>query len=556
MSPEQLLPNNKLDLLVTIVIFILAFSLFSLGWDYSLGENSGMHLLDGVSTVGAERVLNGEMPYRDFWTMYAPGHFYALAVIFSIFGSGLMVEVMAASVVSAAGVSACYWAARGLTENRWLAAGSAAVFLAAMYNTGYYQRLGSYPTGIFFIFLTFFFIFLFFKTNSPRILFCAGLASGALVLFKHDVGIYTGIAITGGLAANYFGSKNFNHVSEQAVWRNVLFYLAGAALMVMPALLYFVFAAWKDMLQSLVIFPLTDFRYARPEGYPSLLPGHILAVSGFDLALYLARYVNFTLPFLLFLLGLIGTTAALRKRNVFYFSSGVMLTLAFVLHYYAAHIQINTHIVSMSVYASWIGIMQYELFLPNLKMGKGFLTKALAPVLVLGWFTALILQPGFDLWKDYQGGRVEVDLGKFSGFRLNKRQSEKLGILKEYLDANLPADQEIYVGNNRHDVIIIGDTMVQFLLDRPIATRYQELHPGISDTAKVQQEMINDLQEKEVQVLVLKRIFADSTLEKAKADFRKNIPQIGAQDLDNYIRENYLEIKQIGPYTVWILKGS
>ncbi len=80
----------------------------------------------------------------------------------------------------------------------------------------------------------------------------------------------------------------------------------------------------------------------------------------------------------------------------------------------------------------------------------------------------------------------------------------------------MPVDQDIYVGNNRHDVIIIGDTMVQHLLDRPIATRYHELHPGISDTAIVQQEMIKDLQEKGVNVLILKRIFADSTLEKAK----------------------------------------
>lgn len=548
--------NLKLDLLTMVVIFILALAVFSLSWEYSLGKNSGMHLVDGVSTVGAERLLQGEIPYRDFWTMYAPGHFYLLALLFGIFGTNLMVEVMAASVVSAAGVSACYWAARGLTGKRWLAGGSAAIFLAGMYNTGYHLRLGSYPTGIAFVFLTLYFTLRFYKTNATKYLLFAGLASGALVLFKHDVGIYTGIAVSAGLAANYFGAKFIQTERTQSFWRIILVYLAGAAAIVLPVLLYFLFYAGSDMLQSLVIFPLTDFRYARPEGYPGLLPRAILAVSGFELVLYLARYINFTLPFFMFLLGMLGIGAAIKKKNVFYISSGVTLTLVFVFHYYAAHIQINTHIVSMSVYASWIGIMLYELFVPGLKVGKGFLTKVLIPLLVLGWIFALFLKPGFNLWKDYQSGRVEVDQGKFSGFRLNKRQAEKLGILKEYLDANVPVDQDIYVGNNRHDVIIIGDTMVQHLLDRPIATRYHELHPGISDTAIVQQEMIKDLQEKGVNVLILKRIFADSTLEKAKEDFRRNIPQVGAQNLDNYIRENYAEVKQIGPYTVWVLKDS
>ena len=118
MDVDKSTKNLKVDQLITFLIFILALVIFSLAWDYSLGKNSRMHLVDGVSTVGAERILKGEMPYRDFWTMYAPGHFYLLALLFGIFGTDLMVEVMAASVVSAAGVSACYWTARSLTENR------------------------------------------------------------------------------------------------------------------------------------------------------------------------------------------------------------------------------------------------------------------------------------------------------------------------------------------------------------------------------------------------------------------------------------------------------
>ena len=73
----------------------------------------------------------------------------------------------------------------------------------------------------------------------------------------------------------------------------------------------------------------------------------------------------------------------------------------------------------------------YELFVPDLKVGKGFLTKILAPAVILGWFIALAIQPGFNLWKDARAGRVEFDLGKFSGFKLNKRQAEKLAELEK-----------------------------------------------------------------------------------------------------------------------------
>lgn len=546
--------NVKRDIFISLSIFFLALLIFSPSWKFSLGESSGMHLIDGVSSVGAQRILRGEMPYRDFWTMYAPGHFYLLALVFSLFGTQLMVEVVAASVVSAAGVSACYWTARGLTDNRWLAAGSALIFLAGIYNTGYHLRLGSYPTGILFLFLALYFAFRFYQSGHLRKLLYAGLATGLLVLFKHDVGIYTGTAVTAGLLAHYFGSRFLHPEHEPVFWKNIGVYLAGAGVVALPVLLYFLFSTGNDMIQNLLVFPLTDFRYARPEGYPSLLPKGILGVSGFERILYLANNAKFTLPFTFFLLGVLGMAAAFRRQNLFLFSSAVTATLAFALHYNAAHIQINTHIVSMSVYASWIGIMLYELFIQNLQTGKVYFTRVLVPLFVLGWILGLAIKPGFNLWKDFQSERVEVDLGNFSGFKLNKRQAEKLEFLKNYVDDNVPAGEEIFVGNHRHDVIIIGDTMVQFLLDRPPATRYHELHPAISDTAEVQREMIADLEEKRVRFLILKRIFADSTLEKGKADFRKNLPEIGAQNLDEFIQANYAQVKQIGPYTAWRLK--
>ena len=41
---------------------------------------------EGIILVGSLRVMNGEVPYRDFWSMYPPGNFYVNAGLFSMFG--------------------------------------------------------------------------------------------------------------------------------------------------------------------------------------------------------------------------------------------------------------------------------------------------------------------------------------------------------------------------------------------------------------------------------------------------------------------------------------
>jgi hypothetical protein len=47
---------------------------------------------EGIVLAGADRVLHGQIPYRDFWSMYPPGQFYTLAFLFRLFGSSVLVE--------------------------------------------------------------------------------------------------------------------------------------------------------------------------------------------------------------------------------------------------------------------------------------------------------------------------------------------------------------------------------------------------------------------------------------------------------------------------------
>ena len=65
---------------------MLLYSLFVLGFLLLFTQiKSAANLCDeGLVLTNAERIRAGEVPYRDFWTMYGPGYFYALAGLFSL----------------------------------------------------------------------------------------------------------------------------------------------------------------------------------------------------------------------------------------------------------------------------------------------------------------------------------------------------------------------------------------------------------------------------------------------------------------------------------------
>ena len=48
----------------------------------------------GKAIEGALRIVDGQVPYRDFWSMYAPGQFYLIAGLFSIFGREVLVQAV------------------------------------------------------------------------------------------------------------------------------------------------------------------------------------------------------------------------------------------------------------------------------------------------------------------------------------------------------------------------------------------------------------------------------------------------------------------------------
>ncbi|MBU1628042.1 glycosyltransferase family 39 protein, partial [bacterium] len=88
------------DLVVILVLVIFEVLYLSLFYNY------GINLLDeGYLLNSTSRILNGEVPYKDFYTPYPPGTYYLTAFIFKIFGvSGISLRVLEAFILLSSSV--------------------------------------------------------------------------------------------------------------------------------------------------------------------------------------------------------------------------------------------------------------------------------------------------------------------------------------------------------------------------------------------------------------------------------------------------------------------
>ncbi|HHE39878.1 MAG TPA: hypothetical protein ENL10_00055 [Candidatus Cloacimonetes bacterium] len=106
----------------------------------------------------------------------------------------------------------------------------------------------------------------------------------------------------------------------------------------------------------------------------------------------------------------------------------------------------------------------------------------------------------------------------------------------------------IYVGVDNHDQFIVNDIIVYFLAERPCATKYHELHPGVTNAPNIQKEIIQDIENARARVIVLAPRYWYEPNE-TKVDSKTDC-------LDNYIREKYEFTQRFGVYEVWTRKLS
>lgn len=503
-----------------------------------------------VALVGGERVLAGDIPYRDFWTIYAPGSYYLLAGLFGIFGVHNLVSVVAGTLLSAGAVGLSYLLVLRVAGRQATALATAMLVTAAIFFSGYGLSLSGYPPALFCILVGLNLFVLYLDGGRRRHLLAAGLAVGLAAVFKHDVGAYTALSVFAGLSM--FLALRGRTEGWAAGLTALLSFGLAAALPVLLVALALAPVAARQAFQDLIVFPATDFRQGREDVYPSLLPIGLYDPWRLQLALNWARYFAFALPFAIWLASLPLIALAIWRRRSRIAGLGVTFALGFWFHHSAAQLNVNTHIITISFYAACLGALMLH-WLATWRQGrrKGWLWGPALLVAAL-WTGALSAGPLWDLIDRQRLDSVTFASPKTDPARLTRKEAAVLSELRDFVQRCVPPGTPIYVGTNRHDIVIIGKVLLYFILDRPPATVYHELHGSVADTAPVQKEIIEELTGKDVQLLVLARLFTDEQLTVRKAMKQAALPHVGATDLDRFIHANYERVAQFQSYAVWL----
>ncbi|HUZ47032.1 MAG TPA: hypothetical protein VMW54_10390 [Terriglobia bacterium] len=121
-------PENKLKRaewkLAAIVFGVAAAVLWWL-----VAQRFFLTLDEGIYLAGAERILHGQVPYRDFFVLTGPGSFWIHAALLKMLGPTLAHARLALVMDLAFLTAAVYWLTTRLTR-RWFALGVAFFFLA------------------------------------------------------------------------------------------------------------------------------------------------------------------------------------------------------------------------------------------------------------------------------------------------------------------------------------------------------------------------------------------------------------------------------------------
>lgn len=534
-------PEQGTTWLWPLVVFVAALVLLLSGMD----PNSFNIYDEGVVAFGAERLLRGDVPYRDFWAMgYVPGQFWAVAALFELFGESLLVERIW-DVVVRAGITLLVFLVVQRLGSRVTAAAAALLVVAWLWAVGFHGY-PLFPATLVTLCSVRAFIEFVLRPQRHSWLWLAGAFAGVTALFRHDIGFYVLATevLTAFLVYRVSLAKSDADVAEAhsgaiAPFMRWLWPLVGGAILAgLPAALVLLWQVpFADLWEQLFVLPATIYPLVRSLPYPSLLLPFADLIQGGVQAMPTAvlGFLNVA-PYYFHVVVLIGAlhhVVSSWRRDGWSALSGRTLCIAFLMILLCA-LFLKTLVRPGYVQLAQVIVMAIvlgALLLPP---------RGRVAVVVSG--LCIVLMTTFPLGKLLQGQRAReaATVQKAAPFGVPADQAAAI----KFIQANVPPGASIYVGNGRHDITVVNDVMFYFLADRPSATKHHELHPGVTTTLEVQSKMIDEIAAANVEFVVL--FVSGSTRREPNLSSKSS----GVLVLDEYLSAHYEHVHTLGRYVI------
>ena len=513
---------------------------------------------EGIIVYGATRVMQGQIPYRDFWTQYSPGQFYTLSALFSTFGKTIMVERWW-DVACRAGLSIAIYLVASQLSSRITAL---FIWALSVMWLAFYGFFG-YPIfqGMMFAFLSIYFVLRSLSMASDQIprrdLIAAGVLLGLTAIFRHDMAIYLAaseVIVLVGFAWSQRSSENKpGFLKKPGLFSRVWLVLAIALVIVAPVAIFFLITTPpNELAQQLFIFPLITFPRVRDLPYPALT-GDLSNIPFYIpfLSYALAALVAFTRighmhtlklelehglreakdfpetqlaqqraqywgAFVVILFGLFGfNQARVRSDQIHtpHFFLATIALLPFIFQGFRKADKVGSTLVSC-----------LAIFIALVSM--------LAP---LDWYSKML--------KERANAALQISASP--PIAAGALMSYDQRFLINHLQRTTKPGEMMYLGLSRHDRVFANDVMLYFVMQVNSPTRYHELHPGLVNTPPVQQEMLADLEKYKPNTVVLTDMFegANEPNDSSKSS--------GVTILDDYIKSHYKLTLINGSYKIY-----
>lgn len=546
---------------------------------------------EGLALVNGLRVLRGDLPFRDYWAIYPPGQSYVLAGLFGFAGPTVMVERVYDTLVRL-GIAVLIFglALKLLPMRRWAVVPyvCSVVLLAAATFYGY----AVFPALLFSFLSLLLWAHALDSDDDKRgvrraWLFSAGVAVGLCGLFRVDIAVYSSAAILVGMALfdlwvrrgddahsdklNRVGGSVILSTSEESgvateilrsdqsdisprssnvslgqrvtnLLVNLLIVAGGALLVLLPFYGWLAAASGFEVLwNNLITFPSTTFHEVRHLPYPPLWPDWSEWSAVGD-------WLRFYLPIVVFALTVLtvvvagvrsrGQASRMTRRHALA-SALTVLGAGLFVQALSRYDAIHVLPASLCTILLLVWLLQQ---VPAARWRQ--------PLIVAAICLALILPTWFYFFDPYNQLSEHVSAFAPRGCYSEAPAASCVPIIPEQetvlrlLNQLDPSGGPVFSGLLHHDQIFVNDVSLYFLAQRPVPTRYHELHPGVATTLPVQEEIIAELEQNNVRWLALvdwpnPREPNDSALSS------------GVTALDEYIRDNYTRSRTVGWYQLW-----
>lgn len=453
---------------------------------------------EGLTLFGASAVSHGGAPYRDFWTLYGPGSFYALAGLYRLFGESVLVGrafdagARAAIVLMvwvltrrrggavAAGVAAlaAFALLAGVREYLFPALpGTACALLAVACGESVLMRGaagGARPPA------------------PPRAWAWPGAAVGLTLLFRHDFGLFAALALAVPLLSDRADGRSARIVAFLGGLLVVVGPVAAALLLTVPV------AAVYDNLVRIPAEVYVAYRSLPFTSIPQVVGAAVAARSPGPLAALLAF-----VP-----LGVVAVGVPLALRTHWRRSrlaggvpapTGVsksLLVLAALLSVKGSVRFELVHMLPALLVSIVIVGRAWHVPVPRVVAWLG--AAAMLGALVSGAFVAVTRlgaqrggaerQPPILALAD-PGACRDAVTSRLGCFVVGPEREAVLAYLRRHAR---PGDR-LYVGVGRHDKLFLNNVELYFLSGLPPATRWHDLHPGVQTTRARQEAMIAEM---------------------------------------------------------------